>query len=216
MGGSIGFTIRTADGKEYRQCRWTNIMPAFFHCVEFLREDPEFIKEFVKNGEDLRKAYMARDFEEAPMAKVYGPNMRLAPVAYGLIVVDLKTKTILSQQDYCDIGAHWCSAPATLHRHRQQDQYERVKKLFEAGKIQRACDYPPYAVEDYKEYDVSSWEAFSKVEDFVGYLKVDVTPFDVKNFQTYDKEQGELMKQTILDLGFTLTKREERVWSEYF
>lgn len=107
MGGNVALTIRT-NTAEWRMDRWTNIMPAILHDINFLKGDPKSLNEIIKPWEDMANDWKKNqpdgpfDFNMIP---VYAPfPYGLKPSEYGAIVIDFTTNTLLSLQHYCDVG----------------------------------------------------------------------------------------------------------------
>jgi hypothetical protein len=90
MGGIVSVTIRRSDGKEYRKQRWTNHMPYYISNVKMLREDADHINEYVSYDNYTEKDY------------------GLAPVEYGIVIVDFVTKQIVTKQQYTAFDKFGC------------------------------------------------------------------------------------------------------------
>jgi len=95
MGGIIGLTIRFSDGEEYRGSSWTNILPGglFHHDFYDPKTSEEYVRGWLKN--------ILKNREEVPdVEELWGGWNKLAPVEYGLVVVDYKKSGIMSCNGY--------------------------------------------------------------------------------------------------------------------
>lgn len=243
MGGSVGFTLREENKKEHRMCRWTNGMPEFFRSLNFINKQYQHYIDYLKIWYEMvqdREMVISGKQEtyEHNMTEVYAPYPFLAPMDYGLVVVDYSTNTIISQQNYCgfdldfftfvsiynnsnisDDPEHFVSDKSELYQYKELIENKKVTGLiyFEKNKI------------DSEKFDrllntsIVTWEKIEEIlkkykkdrssADDYGSFEIDFTPW--KLFQ-YEKtsEQTLKMKQHVIDLGFTLSKEEEALWKE--
>lgn len=216
MGGSVGFTIRLASGKEYRQCRWTNAMPYYINNLKLIQEDRSHLRELIKRGEEMRRDYQKpKKHRKMEMSDVYGPDMgKLQPISYGLIVVDCKTHHILDMQGYSTLGGLTAYHP-TLQDH-DPERRDRIQALAEAGRLYRV---PPWPCGDpLPELPLgqkgSTWEAICGIpEGFTNHV-IDTRPFKVITFQE-TAAGATAFREKLLELGFKLTPAENRVWNRW-
>ena len=110
MGGSIAITFRDEDGNVEKMCRWTNTMPYYLVNHRLYAKDTKFIKEFMKQWFDMKKDWDDNEGKKNPkykypMTNYYAPKecRVLAPIEYGLVVIDFMTNTILENQGYCSL-----------------------------------------------------------------------------------------------------------------
>lgn len=95
MGGIVGLTFRWPDGTQWRGSCWTNVLP------DGLFAPPFFVRRASEGHARRWLANILKNRDEAPeIGKLWGSSPLLAPVEYGLVVVDFKTKTVLSHQGY--------------------------------------------------------------------------------------------------------------------
>ena len=103
MGGSVGLTIREPNGKEHRMCRSTGVLSWAIRNMKLVNKDPEHITAVLKTWEEMRNDY-ERNKEsgnfEIEMTGCYAPYPYLAPIGYGLVVVDMVHNEILDNQGY--------------------------------------------------------------------------------------------------------------------
>ena len=91
MGGSVSVTVRKEDGTVVPMCRWTNPLPYWIKSKGFLTNPTKHMEKFIEYGKDS-----AYNYEGA----------KVAPTGYGLVVIDLKDKKILTHQDYTSLQHH--------------------------------------------------------------------------------------------------------------
>ena len=245
MGGSIAVTLREPDGTEHRMVRWTNSLPWFVKNMKFVNKEKSHIDEYMKQYNQMMADWKANKETKNfvyNMTEVYAPFPgTLAPAGYGLVVIDMKKNIILSMQMYCQfIDIHGAEVNLAIYQKEDglpaseiDDAYERVKEFMEAGR-----GVPIYLSEEKK------WGVKSKIvrkkhpektfEDFIKDLKeerskplgknknrpwsveVDLSPFTIKEFNGDDPiEETKRLKQEVLNLGFKLTKDEEKEWDAY-
>lgn len=225
MGGSIGVTIREEDGTEHRMCRWTNSLPGFIHNLKFINKDKDYLKEYLKMWEKMRKDWIEnkdnkdKKFFSEPveigsikvgggipqefrynMTSAYAPYPFLAPMDYGLVVIDIKNDIILHSQGYCSIGS-FITSRASFNK-------EDVKIISELNKNKRILKVTDDDDKKVKEIVINPKQTY-----FYN-IKVDLSPFKVKKFEKSPKGTKEL-KREIIKLGFKITEEEEKMWEEY-
>lgn len=134
------------------------------------------------------------------MTEVYGPYPYLAPMDYGLMIIDFQNSTILHSQGYCGIGKFIVSASS-----HDKEQVDAVNELYKAKRVISATDL------DNKKVDRV------KLDPKKGYfydIRVDLSPFTIKRFN--ESKEGIMdLKKEIIKSGFKLTKEEEKMWEEY-
>lgn len=95
MGGRVALTIRKSDGKEWRGSCHTNILPYRVWDAPFYAPETSeahisaFLDELLEN----RRV-------NPEIETLWGCHHKLAPVEYGLVVIDYKTGTFISAQGY--------------------------------------------------------------------------------------------------------------------
>jgi hypothetical protein len=108
MGGTVALTLRAADGAEYRMARSTNILPWAVTNRALLDGAPvhweAVLAQWRAMMADYARGRASGRFDHA-MTKAYASESGiLAPIHYGLVVVDALTRTILSCQGYSTPG----------------------------------------------------------------------------------------------------------------
>jgi hypothetical protein len=119
MGGVLCVAIRRTNGDVYVGERNTNPLPAWL-------SDPAFFSD----GKLVDK-YIAAGNDESGMNAIQ-------PVSYGIVLVDFKTKSILSRQNYTQIGGFFLCIPGDVYGEKI------VQKLFKRKWVRqiKAVDHP--------------------------------------------------------------------------
>lgn len=175
MGGIIGLTIRKADGTEYRGSCHTNILPYGLWAAPFyVPETSEahawaFLQTLLENRR-----------QNPEVEAVWGGHNMLAPIEYGIVIIDYKTSTLVSAQGY--------SSPHHIFgRHREDpDVNEKWVGLEKAGLL--GASVGP-----------SGWEmteirlpfTHTKISDVDAFDTDDLQRWCEENFDLSDKEKAE-------------------------
>lgn len=242
MGGTVGLTIRLASGKEYRMARWTNMLPWAFKNINLLTGKPKHIKDIINSWDKMVLDYANHkktgEKFKYPMTDSYVSEIQeaaLCPISYGLVVLDLKTKTILDLQGYSSLNyMDIYSASNLIHRNEKDDGYhienEKDKenafwsllKLIQAGKITQLRKYDPKKGIVFSPFDeklkleLETKEGLSKFliahtktrgdTPICGFV-IDMSPFTYVRFE--ESKVGALtMLKAVKDLGFKLSDKE--------
>ncbi len=240
MGGSIGVTIRKSNGEEIRRCRWTNALPSVFNNVRFLTQDESYLKEYIERGEGMRNDWLKnKDSEkfEFNMTPVYGPYDTLAPVEYGLVVIDYKTKHILSLQGYCNapnvLPEYFVFAGIRRNGNKlifrevmddDKESHQLVKEFFDQKRVKsyfllaekEGLDEFPINYEDYKDFEdfLLKMSKFREENRYFFQLGIDTKDWTVIKFKEEKEGYIEMKKYLQENLGFKLSEEEEKEWSD--
>lgn len=208
-------TIREPDGTEHRMCRWTNPIPWFINHIRFINKDPKHLAEYMTQWNGMRE-----DWEHHltvckkekhisccgdncckfnfPMTPCYAPYPVLAPIDYGLILVDMQKDVILSCQGY--------SYPGNMHRGKyisNDKDWQITQDLWDAGKVK--------SIENFGK-PVKMPKNLDKIKKGnVVTFKLDLSPFKIILVEEGDYET---LKKEVLRLGFKLSPEEEKMWEE--
>lgn len=96
MGGIIALTVRWAPGDEYRGSCWTNILPEGLWDTPFyidLDTSKRHTKTWVQSVVENRRL-------KPGLEEMWGGHNMLAPLGYGLVVVDYVTSTLIAANGY--------------------------------------------------------------------------------------------------------------------
>ena len=80
MGGTVGVTIRRADGREHRMARWTNPLGHLFLNLDFIEGEDSFFDEYISMWDDMREDWLTNHLtgkyrhNEHPCAADSGPS----------------------------------------------------------------------------------------------------------------------------------------------
>ena len=225
MGGCVGITIREADGTEHRMCRWTNVIS----CLNDLRlyeKDSAFIREFNQKWEEMRADYLKhkkdRKFEQN-MTEVYAPYPLLAPMEYGLIVIDMQKNIILNYQDASRLGGF--DSPGLLlelisnQANRPNSMFTSFKNLFKAGRIKLVVNFLAKKQLDLSTYNFKAIETLLKEEmksnRHLLTFFIDTAPFELIEYAPNNVQAARKMLAKIKELGFILKAKEEKEWRNW-
>jgi len=206
MGGCVGVTIRKADGTEVRMCRWTNGLPDFITNVAFVEQDEAHLDSYLQTWADFQADYAAnKDTGKYAhnMSDIYAPYPFLAPIEYGLVLIDYQTKQVLSKQGYTAVGHFHCSVS-----HESEDK-ERFLAFAERGAV-REFRYkhkvitPPGATQLEQ---ALAW--MSKGIDIEAY--VDLAPFTVIEACQWSWRE---VQEYVQGMGFAVSDEEQKLWQE--
>jgi hypothetical protein len=101
VGGIIGLTVRFEKGREYRGSCHTNVLPEGMWAPAFyidLDSSKRHVDTWLQTILDNRK-------KDPDLEEMWGGHDMLAPIEYGLVVVDYVTSTMISLQGYS--GPDW-------------------------------------------------------------------------------------------------------------
>jgi len=229
MGGSIAVTIREEDGTMHKMCRWTNSTPNFVNDEKLFLCDKQHLQDYLKTWYEMVEDYDSGQ-NKLNMSSVYAPVRLLAPVDYGLLLIDYKTKTLLNMQGYTDYGRLLATEAGLsnliLKRNGENnDFYFKIEALHKSGRLMRAetlsnkeIDLSKMSLEKILESCDRSSSFFNVFKHekrevwFEIFLKTD--PWQ---FKRYEENVSGLkkLKEAVLELGFILTEEEEKEWKEY-
>lgn len=228
MGGSIAVTVREESGKEHRMCRWTNVLPWFVNNLNLITKDQSHLQEYLEAWYDMKADYAKHKHNqrfENGMTGCYAPYPFLAPREYGLVVVDMQKSHILTNQGYSHLGvidnvAIKYDIVSNGERAFYLDdgsETTRFRKLFEAGKITEARHYL-----DKKRIVPLSGMSLDDVISLVNddnwgglYFPINISPFTLAEYGEHDAEEAERMRNDIRNLGFVLSRKENKIWEKW-
>lgn len=200
MGGFVEITLRERNGKIHKMSRYTGSVSHFIDNDKLFEMDRKHIEKYTQKG-------------------IYDDEAKLAPEEYGIIVVDLKTKTILSCNDYTSFGKTSLVSMRLDNENRNvitEDSNSATifKRLFDKGYV---IGY--YTFKD-KE-NLTKVDTWGEVENMIkderkhGILfKIDPPGWTIVNYKGDSKSLSQ-MKDKVKELGFELTESEESDWNEW-
>lgn len=101
MGGTVGVTLRRKDGSIEKMARRTGSYASMFFSKEFAENNiDEAIDNYIKTFKEMKEDYQKGEPYKFNMSPEYGWCNEMAPIDYGLVVIDFKDKIIYSMQEY--------------------------------------------------------------------------------------------------------------------
>jgi hypothetical protein len=216
MGGIIALTIRESSGKEWRGSCWTNVLPNGLFAAPFYnkRTSQRHVKKWLSELLAHRKS-------NPKLEELWGDWNMLAPVEYGVVVIDYKDNFLISAQGY--------NSPHSMHI--SDMDTEKFVKLYPMGIISNCrTGLGKDKTLNKRERDalfkkVVKVEEFNKEHDTYGEYsertdkrpKVPFVLYDLKiPFKTYIHSMG-ADRSTLEEIQkhFTLSKKELKAWKEY-
>lgn len=114
MGGVVKVIIRKEDGTVQSMTRWTNNLSWLTHTPDcFIGTDNDSFRRYMKTHDDMQADYEAHKHDGkfkfvTTVSYFFNGWDSIAPEDYGIVVMDYKTKTLISSQGYTGL-AHSCS-----------------------------------------------------------------------------------------------------------
>ena len=227
MGGSISITLREPDGTEHRMLRWTNSMPFGITNLGILTDDQKHMEAYLDSWVSMKDDWEANGPKgpfEHNMTEAYFPSRGLAPYGYGLVVIDMVNKVILSSQGYTSIGLMNCAGiglellggQIALEDLDPHSDALRFQQLFEAGRIKSILGWA-----DGKPYEMAVPPEM-KFEDLLSecvdrrdwtHFEIDMSPYTVEDLGE-GAEALKAMLKRVEELGFDLSDEERATWAE--
>lgn len=238
MGGSIAITFRDDDGTVEKMCRWTNIMPYYLVNHLLYTKNKSFVEKFMEQWNDMKSDWDSNVGKKNPkykhqMTEVYArtENRLLAPIGYGLVVVDFMNNKILHNQGYCSLNDINISMSIITNEEADDDERKLVdlldnnrivdidsrtkkepwaKNKLPRQVVERILEAKRNAVKHKNVLKEDRDVFFSCVR-----LTVDTKPFEIIKYDETKKGFKE-MYNDIKKLDFKLTKEDEAEWQEYY
>lgn len=130
MGGPVAAVIRKPSGEVIPMTFWTDMMVPYFLEPDVLRGDEAAIDKMIETWKDAGDAY-AKSVSEGMNPDfltdlIYSETPKVAPRDYGLVVLDLKSKTLFEMQDFTALGHFY--HPRAIYGARFTEDRERGKQ----------------------------------------------------------------------------------------
>lgn len=105
MGGTVGETIRRENGEVIKMARKTGAYNWMFFTKDFCEKNFDVaIDKHIEKFLEMKEDYESGEPYKFPMSPVYGWCNEMAPIDYGLVVIDIKNKKVHSMQGYDNPG----------------------------------------------------------------------------------------------------------------
>ncbi len=248
MSGTVGLTIREPNGKEHRMARGTKILSWTINNIRLLNKDEKHLQDVLKLWHKMRDDYLKHEKDKKfkfPMTKAYAPYPYLAPIEYGLVVVDMVNNEILDYQGYSATNIFHSSyinhdmltkerGSVTPHNIGPEDERPkelgkdafylddneldavRFRELFEAGKITTAVNrLDKSKIIDLRGKTLDDIINLIKRDNFYITFQIDMSPYKVTRYEEHDADEALRMRRRIKELGFTLSDKEKFLWDEW-
>lgn len=228
MGGTVGVTIREKDGTLHKMARWTNSLPDFARSMKFINKDKnhfdDYLKVFYEMKADYEKNKNTGKFE-FNMTDVYIPySGHIAPIEYGLVVIDYQTEQILHCQGYTSLDAIHKSE-ITSPQCYDKKTVDMIQELIDARRVK--CQRIIFKEDaNYKSAEIALKyvevdgkltvvpEPENDKEFWINDYEIDLNPWKIKRFA--ESKEGFLeLKEAIKTLGLEMSEEDEKIWDEF-
>lgn len=238
MGGTLPFTLRRKRGKEYRMSQWTNWLPWAIDNMKLVNQHPghtntilkEWIAEMALPKKDRHWAY------GSPHLAPYSYGLVVVDMQQNKILdcnhyhhfgqihsVGLRNEFNSSHLD--DGGGYTLGGdgPKTGLAAFLGDKENEAARFYDFYKAGRIKDVEQWDQDKDKwisiGQDINQWPIEKIIKEFIAvknddYVQfvLDMSPFEVIHFP--ETQQGwKDYRQTVIDLGFALSSKEEKMWS---
>lgn len=122
MGGVVKVIIRKEDGTVQSMTRWTNNLSWLIHTPDcFIGTDNDSFRRYMKTHDDMQADYEAHKHDGkfkfvTTVSYFFNGWDSIAPEDYGIVVMDYKTKTLISSQGYTGPSAFMFSEAVNTNR----------------------------------------------------------------------------------------------------
>lgn len=235
MGGCVGVTLRYPDGTIKKMNRWTNTLPWFILNHKLITKDLKHVAEWMRAHEEMEQDYLLNKESKKyklPMTSSYFPFDMLAPVEYGLVVVDMLNSKLYSAQGYTSF--------THLNAFMAESDYKKAEELFKGKhitkvKIREAIRETSTDVWDWKNQK-ESVKKIKNLQDFKSIIKKDASKYGPNQLNALeetwytflinwgswklsifkDDVQGfKDLRNTLIIDGWQLTPKEEIEWDQF-
>ena len=178
MGGAIRIVIREKDGTVWSNERWTNAMTTLTRDARFVDNDDAWFERYKANGE------------------WHTDDHTLAPISYGIVVVDRKTMTVID----CN-GYGTALSMGLVHLVNNPDDEDYLKLIERGLLLYKGKPMEMPAKEDAERHFETMWRA-----DRHAKLEIAYAPWKYHRFSEGDYRA---VRTQMIDLGFVFTPRDE-------
>jgi hypothetical protein len=236
MGGEIGFTLRQSNGEEFRMSRHTNWTPWAIDNVRLAKKQSSHIRA-------IKKQWLEGLTLPEKKKNIYHHSPYLAPAEYGLVVVDLKKNKILDCNHYhhfAHMNGICLKNEYDSYSFASRDKLLGIKAFTESKDGDAARFYEFHKAGKIKsvtklneatsrwepiDLDINSWPIEDVVEKLInvnikgkGWYNIcnfvlDMSPLEYVSFEESQEGWAEF-RQAVLDLGFKLSEKELKIWSD--
>ena len=206
MGGTIAIAIRKPDGTTTLQHRWTNPLP---HTLR----DPAFY------DKETRMAYVEKYIRQGKKDPYKSSGARLAPYSYGLLVIDLVRDQILHMNGYSafvepSLYEFSREYPSDVDESAAVNWWAMSGRILGFTDVSGDVDVEGKGPLDKAKLDELAASSRLRRASALTFLKLNTTPYTVTRFKE-NPENSLRFRQTVLDLGFTLTPEDIKAWDKF-
>lgn len=201
MGGSIKVVIRKENYEIVSMNRWTNGLSNLIHNPKCFLDIDGAIDEYISNTRE-------------PFCKTH------APIEYGIVVFDLKTKTLISSQGYSSHMPYLMMSGRELKIDSAFGTYDsqEIQEYLEKGYLKS------FYTESNGRYSLTGvkniHELETKLNSINNIQNVSQIRFEIETngFKTHFWDSNDLpdARLKMKEIGIVFSKEDEKEWSEYF
>lgn len=170
MGGSIAITLITPEGQTYKMGRWTNSFPGFINNLKFIQKDDIHIEEYLESWLEMKKDWNENGPDgpfEHNMTPIYLPYEQMAPMGYGLVVIDMQRNKIYHCQGYSSLGSVFFTERMKKFN---EENYDAIQILKKHGRLSHCEKWGPGS--DLYKVDLSPFVVHKYEESFAGFTEM--------------------------------------------
>jgi hypothetical protein len=232
MGGTVAETIRRENGQVIKMARRTGAYNWMIFSKEFnTGEINKAIDEHLQMFLEMKEDYESGEPYKHPMSPVYGWCNHMAPIDYGLVVLDFQKKKIHSMQGYDGPGK--LSIISIAHNNKEtMEKYDFLMK----NNLLEVCKYDLTPLGDIhsifgsedplkvalKELNNSYLDSFKSIFNKYNTSRLDMVlvPKVLKDFESYSYEESPdgliKMLSALKNDGFVFNDEEIKMWKEHY
>jgi len=222
MGGSIALTVRFSDGHEWRDATWTNVLPEGLWASEFYgpKKSEKHVRQWLSQVDDNRN-------RNPGIRSLWGDWNLLAPLEYGIVVIDYKTNEFASFNGYSSPDkSETFSFPPRLKKYLAMHDAGLITSYMNIGKLGRNIGSPkPMTTKQIEKHvaacrDLLKNNPYDEDSDFVPMLQPVNPVVHIKYKLPFDNvligmegDMEECLKW--VNSRFKLSKEENKEWKEW-
>lgn len=195
MGGSVTVVIRRPDGTMHVMLRWTNPLPYFVANMKFINEEKAFIDDYVE-------CWKNKKIDEGKPPE----NDGFVPEDYGIVVIDMINKLIVSKQEYTSFNI--TSFSNSFSKEDKENDYARIRGFVEGNRIIEYWNFGETRTMESFNGDTKALMKAIENDELAGIFTVDLRPYKLLKYETFKGT-----KEKLDEIGFKFTGKEEEAWA---
>ena len=201
MGGPIGLTINNNINETITVEGYTNYLPFFIDNINFVTSNLQYINTYFSHFIDNK--------------------IPLSPSGYGLVAIDINSKTVLSTQGYCNFGV--ISFISLSLYSNDKEIMRNFEELFNQGYIKSYrvrigkdddWTFGEFSLEGKSLLDVKNLIIIMLKDNQAGAEFIVKSDWTILHYEE-DFDGYEDMREKMVELGFAFTETDHKVWDEY-